>query len=166
MFYWFGSFTLKDKNRLNSIVKRCGKIAGVSLGELSVLYRPRATKKVKAISGDLRHPVHKEFRLVAAAQHRGAGQIDFKIHSFPPQLLWSTACFDQPKITLCTCVLFCVSLSSLLAAQQIAPHRDNSFLSLRKRLLFCLNLFWSMFQTRPASCLFLKKLLITSLDIV
>ena len=65
---WFGSLTAKDKNRLSSIVRMCGRIAGTSLEELSVLYRARATRKAKMILSDPVHPLASHYRLLPSGR--------------------------------------------------------------------------------------------------
>ena len=65
---WFGSLTAKDKNRLSSIVRVCGRIAGTSLEELSVLYRARATRKAKMILSDPVHPLASHYRLLPSGR--------------------------------------------------------------------------------------------------
>lgn len=65
---WFGSLTLKNRNRLVGIVKMCSKIAGINLMDLSQLYKGRATKKAQSILADPSHPLFSEFRLLPSGR--------------------------------------------------------------------------------------------------
>ena len=64
---WFGSLTV-DRCRLSNIVRMCGRIAGVSLQELAVLYRARATRKAHTILSDPTHPLASQYRLLPSGR--------------------------------------------------------------------------------------------------
>lgn len=49
LIYWFGSFSLKNRKRLEYIVKLYCKVAGIKLNDLAFLYRVRATQKTERI---------------------------------------------------------------------------------------------------------------------
>ncbi|KAJ0032067.1 hypothetical protein NQD34_002148 [Periophthalmus magnuspinnatus] len=52
---WFQSLSLKDRNKLQNIVKTCSKITGVKQRELHSLWEERVLSKAKCL---LAHPLH------------------------------------------------------------------------------------------------------------
>ncbi|KAG5278269.1 hypothetical protein AALO_G00097090, partial [Alosa alosa] len=54
---WFGSLSIKNKNRLQSIVRKCSKIAGINFPTLSHTYSNRGAKKAQSIAADPSHPL-------------------------------------------------------------------------------------------------------------
>ena len=65
---WYGSITLKNKNRLQHIVKVCSKIAHTTLNELHSLYKIRALKKARSILANPSHPLITEFELLPSGR--------------------------------------------------------------------------------------------------
>lgn len=60
----FGYLTLKNKKRLDCIVRMCSKIVGINLDELALLYRARALRKAQAILTNCTHPLWAEYNLL------------------------------------------------------------------------------------------------------
>lgn len=65
---WYGSLSLRNKNRLQGIVRVCSKIAGISLNDLTALYQLRTLSKVRSILGDQSHPLAGEFLLLPSGR--------------------------------------------------------------------------------------------------
>ncbi len=65
---WFGSLSFKNKKKLENIVRMCSKIAGISLNELSLSYRARATRKAQSMSADCTHPLFAEYKLLPSGR--------------------------------------------------------------------------------------------------
>ena len=65
---WYGSTTLKNKKRLQQVVKVCSKIANITLNELNSLYKLRSLKKAKSILADPSHPLTSEFVLLPSGR--------------------------------------------------------------------------------------------------
>lgn len=61
---WFGSINLKNRNRLQGIVRVCSKIVGTPLTDISLLHRTRALNKAKLVLSDSTHPLASEFSLL------------------------------------------------------------------------------------------------------
>ncbi len=60
---WYGSLNVNNRNRLQGIVKVCGKIVGTTLNYLNDLYKVRILKKAELIMNDPSHPLQNVFRL-------------------------------------------------------------------------------------------------------
>ncbi len=60
---WYGSLNVNNINRLQGIVKVCGKIVGTTLNYLNDLYKVRILKKAELIMNDPSHPLQNVFRL-------------------------------------------------------------------------------------------------------
>ena len=54
---WFGSISLKNRNRLQGIVRVCSKIVGTPLTDITLLYKTRALNKVRLVLSDPSHPL-------------------------------------------------------------------------------------------------------------
>lgn len=65
---WHGSLSVKQKNRLQGIVKVCSKIAGTSLNDLHDLYKVRSLKKARSIVADPSHPLWCDFMLLPSGR--------------------------------------------------------------------------------------------------
>ena len=65
---WFGSATLRNRNRLCGITKTCSKIAGTALNDLPQLHKGRALKKALSILDDPSHPLFSEFKLLPSGR--------------------------------------------------------------------------------------------------
>ena len=65
---WYGSISIKNKNRLQGLTNICSKIAGLSLHHVNELYNIRTLKKVCAVLGDQSHPLFKEFTLLPSGR--------------------------------------------------------------------------------------------------
>ena len=61
---WFGSINLKNRNRLQGIVRVCSKIVGAPLKDISLLYKTRALNKARLVLTDPSHPLAPEFKLL------------------------------------------------------------------------------------------------------
>lgn len=71
---WYGSIHLKNRNRLQGIVKVCSKVTGITLNNLSDLYKVRTLKKKAcSILVDPSHPLSKDFCLAADIFCQDAG---------------------------------------------------------------------------------------------
>ncbi len=68
---WFGSLTLKNKNRLEQI-ELCGKIAGKNLSEFSFIYRAKATKIAQSILADHGHQCSVSVNWLPSGRRYGA----------------------------------------------------------------------------------------------
>ncbi|KAK2186906.1 hypothetical protein NP493_185g06015 [Ridgeia piscesae] len=55
---WFGSVTVKEKVRLNRVVKTASRIMGRELPSLESLYQQRLSGRAVLISHDSSHPAH------------------------------------------------------------------------------------------------------------
>ncbi len=60
---WYVSLNVNNRNRLQGIVKVCGKIVGTTLNYLNDLYKVRILKKAELIMNDPSHPLQNVFRL-------------------------------------------------------------------------------------------------------
>lgn len=60
---WFGSLSLKNKKRLEHVVKLCSKVAGIKLDDLPS-WRQRSRIEGRKNSGDSTHPVFSECQLL------------------------------------------------------------------------------------------------------
>lgn len=65
---WHGSLSIKQKNRMQGIVKVCSKIVGTLLNDLYDLYKVRSLKKARAILADHSHPLWDEFMLLPSGR--------------------------------------------------------------------------------------------------
>ncbi len=54
---WYGSLNVENRNRLQGIVKVCGKIVGTTLKDLNDLYEARTLRKAEFIMNDPSHPL-------------------------------------------------------------------------------------------------------------
>lgn len=60
----FGSISLKNRNRLQDIVRVCSKIVGTPLADITVLYKTRDLNKARLVLSDPHHPLAPEFKLL------------------------------------------------------------------------------------------------------
>ena len=58
---WFGSFLVKEKFRLNRVVKTASRIIGRALSSLESLYQQHLLGRSSLISQNLSHPAHDRF---------------------------------------------------------------------------------------------------------
>ncbi|KAI5086077.1 gastrula zinc finger protein XlCGF28.1-like, partial [Silurus meridionalis] len=65
---WYGSLNLKNKNRLQGIVKVCGKIVGTNLMDLNSVYKARTLRKAELILRDSSHPLQNLFMLLPSSR--------------------------------------------------------------------------------------------------
>ncbi len=61
---WYGLLSLKNKNRLQGIVRVCSKIAGINLNDLTDVYKLRTLSKARSVLTDQSHPLVDEFVLL------------------------------------------------------------------------------------------------------
>ena len=96
---WFGHLTLKDRNRLNRIVKIASKVIGLKQNTLSDLYTKCMVKKSKYIIKDKKHPLHKCFELLPSGKRFKVPSWNRKIYrsSFMPSAI---NILNLSKITL------------------------------------------------------------------
>ncbi|XDV19566.1 hypothetical protein PO909_025015 [Leuciscus waleckii] len=65
---WYGSLSIKQKNRMQGIVKVSSKIVGTPLNDLHDLYKVRSLKKARAILADHSHPLWDKFMLLSSGR--------------------------------------------------------------------------------------------------
>ncbi len=65
---WYGSLNVKNRNRLQGIVKVCGKIVGTTFNDLNDLYKARTLKKAELIMNDPSHPLQNVFKLLQSTR--------------------------------------------------------------------------------------------------
>ena len=65
---WHGSLSIKEKNRMQGIVKVCSKSAGTPLDGVHDLHKARSLKKARAILADSSHPLWGEFMLLPSGR--------------------------------------------------------------------------------------------------
>ena len=65
---WHGALSVKQKNRLQAIIKVCSKIAGTQLSNLNDLYKVRSLRKAHSIMADSTHPLYSEFSLMPSGR--------------------------------------------------------------------------------------------------
>ncbi len=54
---WYSSLSLRNKNRLQTLVRTCSKIIGVPLRCLAEFYKQQMLRKTRSITGDDSHPL-------------------------------------------------------------------------------------------------------------
>lgn len=59
---WCGLLNLKNRNRLQSIIKECKKIIGTELNDIWGLFKSRSVTKAKQVLVDPTHPLHTHFK--------------------------------------------------------------------------------------------------------
>uniref|UniRef100_A0A1A8LS20 Reverse transcriptase domain-containing protein n=3 Tax=Nothobranchius TaxID=28779 RepID=A0A1A8LS20_9TELE len=65
---WYKALSMKDKKKLQSIVKTCSKIIGAKQRDLQSLWEERVRKKAKSILGQPLHALHSEFSLMPSGR--------------------------------------------------------------------------------------------------
>ncbi|KAI5086940.1 gastrula zinc finger protein XlCGF28.1-like, partial [Silurus meridionalis] len=65
---WYGSLNLKNRNRLQGIVKVCGKIVCTNLLDLNSVYKARTLRKAGLILRDSSHPLQTLFMLLPSSR--------------------------------------------------------------------------------------------------
>ncbi len=65
---WYGSLNVENRNRLQGIVKVCGKIVGTTLKDLNDLYKARTLRKAEFIMNDPSHPLQNVFKLLPSTR--------------------------------------------------------------------------------------------------
>ncbi|MDG2555482.1 DUF1891 domain-containing protein, partial [Vibrio parahaemolyticus] len=63
-----GNLSLKNKSKLEKVVKLCCKITGVTLNNQQHLYDERITSKAWSIVSDSQHPLHVEFQMLLSGR--------------------------------------------------------------------------------------------------
>ena len=61
---WYGATTLKNKSRLQGVVKVCSKVSGCTLSCLTELYKSRVVKKARQVLSEPDHPLEGQFTLL------------------------------------------------------------------------------------------------------
>lgn len=86
---WFGSLSLKNKNKLVKIVRQCSKITEVTLKDLPHLFEVRVILNAKTIALEPQHPLYVEFLMLLSGQRFSLpeGSTNRYRLSFIPQLL-------------------------------------------------------------------------------
>lgn len=65
---WFYGLSVRDKNRLNSIVRICSKIIGAQLTDLSTLWKKRVLQKARQVMSCPDHVLSQEFCLMPSGR--------------------------------------------------------------------------------------------------
>ena len=65
---WYGSTTVKEKTRLDRVVKTASRIIGLDLPTLDSLYQQRLLSRATTIAGDQTHPGHNVFKLLPSGR--------------------------------------------------------------------------------------------------
>ena len=65
---WFGALSLRDKSKLEKIVKSASRIIGTELPALEEIYQQRVVRKASLISKDTTHPANKLFQLLPSGR--------------------------------------------------------------------------------------------------
>ena len=68
MAMWFGNISMKNKNKLKSVVRQGGKIVGAEQYSLDDLYLVAVRRKALAIVKDSTHPLNGQFELLPSGQ--------------------------------------------------------------------------------------------------
>ena len=55
---WYGNGRACDTRRINSVIKRCGRLCGDVFRPCDILYDEKCLAKIKAIIDDPSHPMH------------------------------------------------------------------------------------------------------------
>ncbi len=61
---WYSSLSLRNKNRLQTLVRTCSKIIGVPLRSLAEFYKQQMLRKTRSITGDDSHPLKVFFEVL------------------------------------------------------------------------------------------------------
>ena len=65
---WFGTLTLKNRNRLSRIVNTASKIVGAGQLSLTDLYNMAVRRKARAIVADKSHPLSEYFKILPSGR--------------------------------------------------------------------------------------------------
>ena len=109
---WFGPVRLKNRKKLDHIVKLCSKTAGLNLNKLAPFYKVMAMQKAEKIAHTLRfHNIicsHQEGGILCSI----AEQIDLSSHMFLlPLTFWTQILWCSITLRVCgfwrVCVFVC-----------------------------------------------------------
>ncbi len=65
---WYSSLSLRNKNRLQTLVRTCSKIIGVPLRCLAEFYKQQMLRKTRSITGDDSHPLKFFFEVLPSGR--------------------------------------------------------------------------------------------------
>ncbi len=65
---WYSSLSLRNKNRLQTLVRTCSKIIGVPLRCLAEFYKQQMLRKTRSITGDDSHPLKVFFEVLPSGR--------------------------------------------------------------------------------------------------
>ncbi len=65
---WYSSLSLRNKNRLQTLVRTCSKIIGVPLRCLAEFYKQQMLRNTRSITGDDSHPLKVFFEVLPSGR--------------------------------------------------------------------------------------------------